>query len=86
MSLCASSCFLLHISSQQAQEFLDKKEEACTSSAEASSTQSPKPASPASMEHRKILTPKGTINNSSVLKSVRLIKLASFWGLNLDSE
>ena len=56
------SLFILNISSQEAQDILDKKDEP-SSSVEASSAQSPKRASPISKEQRKILTPKGTVTN-----------------------
>ena len=56
------SLFIFNISSQEAQDILDKKDEP-SSSVEASSVQSPKRASPISKEQRKILTPKGTVTN-----------------------
>ena len=52
----------MNISSQEAQDILDKKDEP-SPSVEASSAQSPKRASPISKEQRKILTPKGTVTN-----------------------
>ena len=50
------------ISVKEAQDILDKKEEACGSRSveEANTTQSPTPTSPVNIEHRKILTPKGS--------------------------
>lgn len=53
--------FVSVISVKEAQDILDKKEEACGSrSVEGSkTTQSPPPTGPVNIEHRKILTPKG---------------------------
>jgi len=50
------------ISVKEAQDILDKKEEACGSRSveESNTTQSPTPTSPVNIEHRKILTPKGS--------------------------
>ena len=57
------SLFILNISSKEAQDILDEKDEPSSSSVEASSAQSPKRASPINKEQRKILTPKGTVTN-----------------------
>ena len=60
LSLSTSlDCVVFYVSAKQAQEILDKKEEACNSFG-TSNTQSPKSESPVNMEHRKILTPKGS--------------------------
>ena len=54
--------FFMLISVKEAQDILDKKEDACDSRSveESNTTQSPTPTSPVNIEHRKILTPKGS--------------------------